>query len=125
MHLFLSRAYHHWSNGTAVTISGLHDEREITRTICAGIFSYKTNKWYFCCKQPQQSPTGEVPIGDRNSMLPFALQQARSGQSISERTLEECWSTLQRVSWHLFQCVSLCSNLCGGVYLVAMVTGII
>lgn len=32
-------------------------------------------------------------------------QQARSGQSISERTLEECWSTLQRVSWHLFQCV--------------------
>lgn len=23
--------------------------------------------------QPQQSPTGEAPIGDRNSMLPFAL----------------------------------------------------
>ncbi|CAF4924007.1 unnamed protein product [Pieris macdunnoughi] len=69
---------------------------------------------------PQQSPTGEAPIGDRNSMLPFALvnflnslnidQQARSGQAISERTLEECWSTLQRVSWHLFQCVSLSSN---------------
>ncbi|VVC96379.1 unnamed protein product [Leptidea sinapis] len=66
---------------------------------------------------PQQSPTGEAPIGDRSTMLPFALQQARSGQSISERTLEECWSTLQRVSWHLFQCVSLSSKtgLCGGV----------
>ncbi|XP_038219257.1 early growth response protein 1-A-like isoform X4 [Zerene cesonia] len=59
--------------------------------------------------QPQQSPTGEVPIGDRNSMLPFALvnylnslniDQARSGQSISERTLEECWSTLQRIFMH-------------------------
>ncbi|OWR45070.1 hypothetical protein KGM_208603 [Danaus plexippus plexippus] len=70
----------------------------------------------------QQSPSGEA---DR-TMLPFALvnvlnslnidQQARSGQSISERTLEECWSTLQRVSWHLFQCVSLSSKSrgCGG-----------
>ncbi|KOB78809.1 Uncharacterized protein OBRU01_01694 [Operophtera brumata] len=58
----------------------------------------------------QQSPTGDAAVGDRNSMLPFALQQARSGQSISERTLEECWSTLQRVSWHLFQCVLLSSK---------------
>ncbi|KPI99584.1 hypothetical protein RR46_01273 [Papilio xuthus] len=57
----------------------------------------------------QQSPTGEAPMPDR-SMLPFALQQARPGQSISERTLEECWSTLQRVSWHLFQCVLLSSK---------------
>ncbi|CAG9569896.1 unnamed protein product [Danaus chrysippus] len=44
----------------------------------------------------QQSPSGEA---DR-TMLPFALQQARSGQSISERTLEECWSTLQRIFMH-------------------------
>ncbi|KAL4712480.1 hypothetical protein ACJJTC_007496 [Scirpophaga incertulas] len=59
---------------------------------------------------PQQSPTGEGPVGDRNSMLPFALvnflnslnidQQSRSGQSMSERTLEECWSTLQRIFMH-------------------------
>ncbi|KAL0810156.1 hypothetical protein ABMA28_010948, partial [Loxostege sticticalis] len=49
---------------------------------------------------PQQSPTGDGPVGDRNTMLPFALQQARSGQSISERTLEECWSTLQRIFMH-------------------------
>ncbi|CAH1643875.1 unnamed protein product [Spodoptera littoralis] len=58
----------------------------------------------------QQSPTGETPLGDRNAMLPFALvnvlnslnidQQARSGQTISERTLEECWSTLQRIFMH-------------------------
>lgn len=40
----------------------------------------------------------------------YKQQQARSGQSISERTLEECWSTLQRVSWHLFQCVLLSSK---------------
>ncbi|GBP30080.1 hypothetical protein EVAR_14598_1 [Eumeta japonica] len=42
-----------------------------------------------------QSPSGENPVADRNSMLPFALQ-SRGGQSISERTLEECWTTLQR-----------------------------
>ncbi|KAH9628947.1 hypothetical protein HF086_006316, partial [Spodoptera exigua] len=66
--------------------------------------------------QPQQqSPTGETPLGDRNAMLPFALQQARSGQTISERTLEECWSTLQRVSWHLFQCVLLSSKRGGRI----------
>ncbi|KAJ2939465.1 hypothetical protein O0L34_g10897 [Tuta absoluta] len=55
----------------------------------------------------QQSPSGDAQaMTERNAMLPFALvnflnslnidQQARSGQSISERTLEECWSTLQR-----------------------------
>lgn len=47
-----------------------------------------------------------VPIPSLILKLRFVTQQqARSGQSISERTLEECWSTLQRVSWHLFQCV--------------------
>ncbi|XP_021939242.1 zinc finger protein 384-like isoform X1 [Zootermopsis nevadensis] len=31
--------------------------------------------------------------------------QSRSNSTISDRTLEECWSTLQRVSWHLFRCI--------------------
>ncbi|KAJ9588425.1 hypothetical protein L9F63_018205 [Diploptera punctata] len=30
---------------------------------------------------------------------------SRSNSAINDRTLEECWSTLQRVSWHLFRCV--------------------
>ncbi|XP_066995459.1 uncharacterized protein [Anabrus simplex] len=33
------------------------------------------------------------------------LQLSRSNSAISDRTLEECWSTLQRVSWHLFRCI--------------------
>jgi len=40
-------------------------------------------------------------------LFAFQLQLSRSSSAaaISERTLEECWSTLQRVSWHLFRCV--------------------
>ncbi|XP_038219269.1 zinc finger protein 8-like isoform X15 [Zerene cesonia] len=59
--------------------------------------------------QQQQSPSADSTMSER-SLVPFALQQARSGQSISERTLEECWSTLQRVSWHLFQCIFMHKN---------------
>lgn len=33
------------------------------------------------------------------------LTRSNNASSINERTLEECWSTLQRVSWHLFRCV--------------------
>ncbi|CAG9569894.1 unnamed protein product [Danaus chrysippus] len=49
--------------------------------------------------QQQQSPSADSTMSER-SLVPFALQQARSGQSISERTLEECWSTLQRIFMH-------------------------
>ncbi|CAK1546660.1 unnamed protein product [Leptosia nina] len=58
---------------------------------------------------PQPPPTPDHKIMTEK-LVSEIQQQARSGQSISERTLEECWSTLQRVSWHLFQCVSLSSN---------------
>ncbi|KAH8314800.1 hypothetical protein KR059_010610 [Drosophila kikkawai] len=37
--------------------------------------------------------------------IQLQLSRSSSAAAISERTLEECWSTLQRVSWHLFRCV--------------------
>lgn len=38
------------------------------------------------------------------------IKQSRSNSAISNQTLEECWSTLQRVSWHLMkQCVEYSS----------------
>lgn len=43
------------------------------------------------------------------------LQRTTSSSAISERTLEECWTTLQRVSWLLFSRVeysSTCVTLC-------------
>lgn len=40
-----------------------------------------------------------------NQQLQLSRPNSASAAAISERTLEECWSTLQRVSWHLFRCV--------------------
>ncbi|XP_039233058.1 uncharacterized protein LOC6523723 isoform X4 [Drosophila yakuba] len=37
--------------------------------------------------------------------IQLQLSRSSSAAAISERTLEECWSTLQRVSWHLFRCL--------------------
>lgn len=37
------------------------------------------------------------------------LQRTTSSSAISERTLEECWTTLQRVSWLLFNRVEYSS----------------
>ena len=40
----------------------------------------------------------------------FKKKKSRSNSAISNQTLEECWSTLQRVSWHLMkQCVEYSS----------------
>lgn len=41
--------------------------------------------------------------------LPDFNQLQRNSSAISERTLEECWTTLQRVSWLLFNRVQLSS----------------
>lgn len=38
------------------------------------------------------------------------LQRSTSSSAISERTLEECWTTLQRVSWILFNRVAYSSS---------------
>lgn len=38
------------------------------------------------------------------------LQRSSSSSAISERTLEECWTTLQRVSWILFNRVAYSSS---------------
>ncbi|XP_077296683.1 zinc finger protein datilografo [Arctopsyche grandis] len=48
--------------------------------------------------QQQQSPSADSSMSER-SIIPYALQ-SRSNSSISERTLEECWSTLQRIFMH-------------------------
>lgn len=67
---------------------------------------------YFCLLNYVRYCLSKSMCCVRFKMISFLYkqQQARSGQSISERTLEECWSTLQRVSWHLFQCVLLSSK---------------
>ncbi|XP_051862188.1 uncharacterized protein LOC117573148 isoform X3 [Drosophila albomicans] len=68
--------------------------------------------------QGQQSPqhsitpsggcsTPDIKFSNEKLANEIQLQLSRSSSAaaISERTLEECWSTLQRVSWHLFRCL--------------------
>ncbi|BFG06765.1 uncharacterized protein DMAD_13667 [Drosophila madeirensis] len=53
------------------------------------------------------SSTPEIKYNNDKMANEIQLQLSRSSSAaaISERTLEECWSTLQRVSWHLFRCL--------------------
>ncbi|XP_044573632.1 hypermethylated in cancer 2 protein isoform X3 [Drosophila ananassae] len=53
------------------------------------------------------SSTPEIKYNNEKMTNEIQLQLSRSSSAaaISERTLEECWSTLQRVSWHLFRCL--------------------
>ncbi|XP_055714630.1 zinc finger protein 384 isoform X4 [Phlebotomus papatasi] len=50
---------------------------------------------------PDTKPTTEKLVNEFQQQL----TRSNSAATISERTLEECWSTLQRVSWHLFRCI--------------------
>ncbi|XP_037045534.1 uncharacterized protein LOC119080990 isoform X3 [Bradysia coprophila] len=56
---------------------------------------------------PGGSSTPDNKMNTEKLVNEFQLQMSRpnSAAAISERTLEECWSTLQRVSWHLFRCI--------------------
>lgn len=47
------------------------------------------------------------------------LQRSSSSSAISERTLEECWTTLQRVSWILFNRVAYSSSCAARLLLPA------
>nr|XP_032290103.1 GATA zinc finger domain-containing protein 10 isoform X9 [Drosophila virilis] len=53
------------------------------------------------------SSTPDIKYNNEKLANEIQLQLSRSSSAaaISERTLEECWSTLQRVSWHLFRCL--------------------
>ncbi|GLV38260.1 hypothetical protein CBL_12908 [Carabus blaptoides fortunei] len=67
---------------------------------------FKMNDFWNQARGPPQNMAQNLTSTSAQNSPQQLQNRSASTSAINERTLEECWSTLQRVSWHIFQCVA-------------------